>query len=848
MYCYIYFISVEDICTQYGIGLDGIYNADQFGLLFKQFPNRVVIDKSERATFRGVKAMKAKDRLSVMACTNAHGLKVPLLIVGKAERPLCFDLLGLGGRTPLPYTNQANAWFTKAVTKWWMQTVFMPHVKRVHGDKHVVLILDNLEAHKVLIDWALLPKNIHVLFLPPNLTSKYQPMDQGVIATVKVGYKVNMLKDLLKVCDDVGVYEQLQSTDVPRGCRGLEHGAAPHVLDAIKLLKRLWTGDLSSRYSDSDAIARCWRKADCLPAPMIASLNQDFGRSDRYAEQIEDEALAEMCDIMCQLNIKVNDMVTVPDVLKESLVTELHDTMDMADIIEGLRFHCSLDEHPLVEEVMIEDAFQYMLATTNVRDSCKKDDSEVGNALPTSSSPVTGESSSRFSSKTFSTSEVQDTLNLLRSQILASDFPEEIKKEMRVLSSKVETNIVRKRNAGLNQSSMFNFLKKPGVEISAAGHKQVNKRPVELMSPCSSITSASANTEKKACFVSGEHSDVYIKEEGHKSRRPLESVVTNADFCPSISPFDVEKPLFDVDTALRGEMRYIVTGYSFGNNISVRCRILKTKFDLIQAVLRSSQFPTDASKHAALRYLITKDEIDTLDIDREVYDRNLSLIGDFNPHLVASLRSNATTDSWYGNVESTGFCGYLAITQILCGMVPGDKLHLRLADHRRLFINVLKERVIPDVSPDFARIIDSVIKYHLEPLGTDDLSETPRLPRNSGLWLGSNFASPESGMENYFLQKTSKLFLWSLEPLNDNVDYFGHGSNQELNHTTASFGHYYSDFMEFFAPDYHHVFYRQSHYFLPTYTNDFLRLEFRSAFDDMIRKIVTMASVLVDDE
>jgi hypothetical protein len=98
------------------------------------------------------------------------------------------------------------------------------------------------------------------MFLPPNLTSKYQPMDQGVIATVKLGYKMLMLKFLLTICDNVALYEEYQNMEVPKGCRGLEHGSAPHILDALKLLKILWEGDLQGRYSNSEAIARCWRK------------------------------------------------------------------------------------------------------------------------------------------------------------------------------------------------------------------------------------------------------------------------------------------------------------------------------------------------------------------------------------------------------------------------------------------------------------------------------------------------------------------------------------------------------------------------------------------------------------
>jgi hypothetical protein len=246
-YLYNSLILVESLCREHSIGLNGMYNADQFGLLYKQYPNRVIIDKKERSTFRGVKAMKDKNRLSVMACANAIGEKVPLAVCGKHKRPLCFNLVE--GQLPLPYTSQANSWYSQEVMKWWFKNVFKRYVQQKHGDDHIILILDNLDAHKALTDWGGVPKNIHIMFLPPNLTSKYQPMDQGVIATVKLGYKMLMLKFLLLICDDVETFEEYQNLEVPKGCRGLEHGSAPHILDALKLIQMLWEGDLQGRYS-----------------------------------------------------------------------------------------------------------------------------------------------------------------------------------------------------------------------------------------------------------------------------------------------------------------------------------------------------------------------------------------------------------------------------------------------------------------------------------------------------------------------------------------------------------------------------------------------------------------------
>ena len=50
----------------------------------------------------------------------------------------------------------------------------------------ILVIADNFSAHP---DLSHLNPNVKMIFLPPNVTSLIQPMDQGSIATVKALYK-----------------------------------------------------------------------------------------------------------------------------------------------------------------------------------------------------------------------------------------------------------------------------------------------------------------------------------------------------------------------------------------------------------------------------------------------------------------------------------------------------------------------------------------------------------------------------------------------------------------------------------------------------------------------------------
>ncbi|KAE9528840.1 hypothetical protein AGLY_012415 [Aphis glycines] len=83
-----------------------IFNADEFGLFFKLMPDKSLVFKREKC--HGGKL--SKERLSVLACTNATGSqKLRLLVIGKSKAPRCFKNV----RTfPCDYVSQNRAWMT----------------------------------------------------------------------------------------------------------------------------------------------------------------------------------------------------------------------------------------------------------------------------------------------------------------------------------------------------------------------------------------------------------------------------------------------------------------------------------------------------------------------------------------------------------------------------------------------------------------------------------------------------------------------------------------------------------------------------------------------------------------
>lgn len=102
---------------------------------------------------------------------------------------------------PVKYSGQKNAWMTSAVFHDWFHNTFVPKLAALGQDCKAVLLLDNCSAHPdaselVNDDGAIVAK-----FLPPNVTSLIQPMDQGVLQR---RYKKKLLRRLI-IEDDRGV-------------------------------------------------------------------------------------------------------------------------------------------------------------------------------------------------------------------------------------------------------------------------------------------------------------------------------------------------------------------------------------------------------------------------------------------------------------------------------------------------------------------------------------------------------------------------------------------------------------------------------------------------------------------
>ena len=169
-----------------------IYNANETGLLWKCLPQRNLVCCREKSA-PGLK--KAKDRLTVLGCTNATGThKLKHVLIGKSAKHVYMDVL------PVIYKSQRNAWMNSEIFAEWFKTDFVPAVKSHQRSQNIrsrkaLLLIDNCSAHPDELSSR--DGSVTCLFLPPNTTSLIQPMDQGVLQAMKNRYKRKLLQKVI---------------------------------------------------------------------------------------------------------------------------------------------------------------------------------------------------------------------------------------------------------------------------------------------------------------------------------------------------------------------------------------------------------------------------------------------------------------------------------------------------------------------------------------------------------------------------------------------------------------------------------------------------------------------------
>lgn len=322
--------------------LDQIYNCDETGLNHRMLPKNTLAAKQDAAA-PGFK--KSKDRVTVLACSNASGNhRLPLLVIGKAQKPRAFKNLNVKA-LPCQYANQKSAWMDAGLFKTWFHEEFVPETEKFLAEKGLarkaVLLLDNAPSHPDVT--ALVNGDIKALFLPPNVTSLIQPLDQSVLETLKRRYRRNLLKQLITAMDEgETVTECLKRVNMK---------------DVIYWLADAWNDIKQS------TLQKCWRK-------LLQSIFPSDYEDDIYDEE-DDEPLINLvrrlphegtivdADISDWMNADEEEELT--DAMLVSLVTKNEDNVDEnedADVPETVENDSKVSHSRGLEAIQL--ALQYL--------------------------------------------------------------------------------------------------------------------------------------------------------------------------------------------------------------------------------------------------------------------------------------------------------------------------------------------------------------------------------------------------------------------------------------------------------------------------------------------------------
>ena len=310
--------------------LPDIYNADEFGLFFQALPSKSLHLKDEQC----IGGKFSKVRLTGLAAANANGEKLPMFIIGKSKSPRCFKNLK---QLPCRYRGQKKSWMDSDLFKEWVRELDR---KFEQQNRKVVLITDNCPGHPAIGGLTA----IELCFLPPNTTAVTQPIDQGVIRSLKAKYRSRLIKLIIKAIDS--------NKDIPK----------INVLDAMKLLALSWEDVTENavqncfakgRISNDDQL-RAQNDLDDLFIELRSSIEQLKERnSEEFLDDISPEEFTNLDDSVVATEPVLTDELIIEMVRKgEDEDVESDDDNESANVDVSIEKPGTMEVRNAVETLM----------------------------------------------------------------------------------------------------------------------------------------------------------------------------------------------------------------------------------------------------------------------------------------------------------------------------------------------------------------------------------------------------------------------------------------------------------------------------------------------------------------
>ena len=146
---------------------------------------------------KGERSILVEKRARKGFLVSATGAKETPVVIWNSKSPRCFR--GFDVRSlPVKYYSQSKSWMTGEI----LVNYLTSFNQKMRAEKRsVLLLLDNAGCHPPEMLQGKF-YNIKILFIPPNTTSKLQPLDLGIIANFKAHYKHLFLQHVLARIDE----------------------------------------------------------------------------------------------------------------------------------------------------------------------------------------------------------------------------------------------------------------------------------------------------------------------------------------------------------------------------------------------------------------------------------------------------------------------------------------------------------------------------------------------------------------------------------------------------------------------------------------------------------------------
>jgi len=149
------------------------------------------------------------------------GEKLPPWIIGKSKNPRAFRGQDMS-KLKVKYTNSAKAWMTSPIFNQYLKE-FDEYFKRKRCK--IVFFLDNALVH--IVDEATNLTNVELCYFPPNLTSVLQPLNVGIIRSLKA---LSRKFEVMSILDNIN--DSLHASNLVRKLT---------ILDVIKFIDKSWS-------------------------------------------------------------------------------------------------------------------------------------------------------------------------------------------------------------------------------------------------------------------------------------------------------------------------------------------------------------------------------------------------------------------------------------------------------------------------------------------------------------------------------------------------------------------------------------------------------------------------------